>query len=132
MAYLIASDVIIQAERKVLDLDAWLRAHADQEVRLAAITVAELWRSTERAPGIHRERRQKFLRRILEVFEVVPYTEEAAVEHAHLSAALEATGQRIPVQDVILAATAVVSGAAVLTFNTRRYAAVPGLTVVAP
>ena len=132
MAYLIASDVIIQAERKNLDLDAWLRAHADQEVRLAAITVAELWRSTERASGIHRERRQTFLRRILEVFEVVPYTEEAAIEHARLSVALEATGQRIPVQDVILAATAVVSGATVLTFNTRRYSAVPGLTVVAP
>jgi len=132
MAFLIASDVIIQAERKNLNLDAWLRARADQEVRLAAITVAELWRSTERASGIHRERRQRFLRQLLEVFEVVPYTEEAALEHGRLSAALEATGQRIPVQDVILAATALVSGAAVLTFNTRRYAAVPGLTVVAP
>jgi tRNA(fMet)-specific endonuclease VapC len=132
VAYLIAGDVIIQAERKVLDLEAWLRAHADQEFRLAAITVAELWRSTERAPGIYRERRQRFLRRILEVFEVVPYTEEAAMEHARLSTALEATGQRIGGQDVILAATAVVSGATVLTYNTRRFAAVPGVTVVAP
>jgi tRNA(fMet)-specific endonuclease VapC len=132
MAFLIASDVIIQSERKALDLQAWLRTHADQEVRLAAITVAELWRSTERASGVQREKRQRFLRGILEVFEVVPYTEEAALEHARLSATLEATGQRIGLQDVILGATALVSGATILTFNTRRFSAIPGVAVVAP
>ena len=51
MAFLIDADVIIQAERKALDLDAWLRAHPDEEIKLAAITVAELWRSVERATG---------------------------------------------------------------------------------
>ena len=34
MAFLIDADVIIQAERKALDLDAWLRAHPDEEIKI--------------------------------------------------------------------------------------------------
>ncbi len=132
MAFLIAGDVIIQAERKKLDLDAWLRAHPNDEIRLAAITVAELWRSTERAAPPQRTARQRFLERLLEVFEVVPYAEKAAIEHAHLWATMDGMGQRINMQDLILAATALESGATIVTFEARRFAAVPGLTVVAP
>ncbi len=132
MAFLIDADVIIQAERKALDLDAWLRSHPNEEIKLAAITVAELWRSVERAAGVHRARRQKFVLRALSVFEVVPYTEKAAAEHARLWAEVEATGQRMNPHDLMLAATARESGAAIVTFNTRRFAAVPGLTVLKP
>ena len=132
MAYLIDADVIIQAERKALDLDAWLRAHPDREIKLAAITVAELWRSAERATGIHRAARQKFLERTLLGFEVVPYSERAAIEHARLWADIEATGQRMNTHDMILAATALESGAAIVTLNTKRFAIVTGLTVLKP
>jgi len=132
MAYLIASDIIIQAERKALDLDAWLRSKPDEEVKLAAITVAELWRSVERASGVHRAARQKFLERALLAFEIVPYSEKAAVEHARLWADNDATGQRMSPHDLMLAATALESGATIVTFNTRRFAAVRGLTVLKP
>ncbi len=132
MAYLIDADVIIQAERKALDLDAWLRSHPDKEVKLAAITVAELWRSVERASGIHRDARQRFLERALLAFEVVPYSEKAAIVHARLLADIEARVQRMSPHDVILAATAMECGAAIVTFNTRRFAAVPGLAVLKP
>ena len=70
MAFLIDADVIIQAERKAFDLDAWLRSHPDEEIKLAAITVAELWRSVERASGVHRARRQKYLESVLTVFQI--------------------------------------------------------------
>jgi tRNA(fMet)-specific endonuclease VapC len=132
MAFLIASDVLIQAERKKLDFDAWLRSHAQDEIRIAAITVAELWRSAQRAAPPLSTRRQRFLERALEVFEVVPYTEKAAIEHARLWAIMESTGQRIGMHDLILAATALETGATVVTFNARRFAAIPGLTVVEP
>ena len=132
MAFLIDADVIIQAERKALDLEAWLRSQPNEEIKIAAITVAELWRSVERATGVHRTRRQNFLQHVLQIFEVVPYTEKAAVEHARLWADIEAAGQRISTHDLILAATALNLGAAVVTFNARRLAAVPGLTVLTP
>lgn len=132
MALLIDADVIIQSERKALDFDAWLRARAGEEIRLAAITVAELWRSVERATGVHRARRQKYLQAVLPVFEIVPYTEKAAAEHARLWADVEAAGQRMSPHDLMLAATARESGAAIVTFNSRRFSAVPGLTVLKP
>jgi|ERR1700677_3951767 tRNA(fMet)-specific endonuclease VapC len=132
MAFLIDADVIIQAERRTLDLDAWLRLHPDEEIKLAAITVAELGRSVERATGIHRARRQKYMQAILGVFEVAPYSQMAAVEHARLWSDVEAAGQRMSPHDLMLAAIAKESGATIVTFNTRRFAAVPGLTVLKP
>ena len=80
MAFLIDADVIIQAERRALDFEAWLRAHPGEEIKIAAITVAELWRSVERATGVRRAKRQKYLQAVLTVFEVVPYSEKAAFE----------------------------------------------------
>lgn len=132
MAFLIDADVIIQAERSSFDFEAWLRSHPNEEIKLAAITVAELWRSVERATGVHRAKRQKFLQRVLAAFDVVPYTERAAAEHARLWADVESTGQRMSQFDLMLAATARENGAAIVTLNTRRFAAVPGLTVVKP
>ena len=132
MAFLIDADVIIQAERKALDLDAWLLAHPDDEIKVAAITVAELWRSVERAAGARRTRRQRFLQKALLAFDVAPYTEMAAMQHARLWADMEATGQRVSPHDLMLAATALECGAAVVTFNARRFAGFPGLTVLEP
>ncbi|MGA3129213.1 MAG: PIN domain-containing protein [Terracidiphilus sp.] len=132
MALLVDADVIIQAERKALDLDAWLRSHPDEEIKMAAITVAELWRSVERAVGVHRARRQKFLQQTLLAFDVVPYEEMTAVQHARLWADMEASGQTTSPHDLILAATALEYGAALVTFNAKRFAAVPGLTVLTP
>jgi len=63
---------------------------------------------------------------------VVPYAQEAAIEHARLWATMDAASERISIQDLILAATALESGATVVTFQARRFAAISGLTVVAP
>jgi tRNA(fMet)-specific endonuclease VapC len=132
MTLLIDGDVIIHAERRAINLGTWLRARPNEEAKLAAITVAELWQSAERASGVHRARRQEFLQRVLRAFEVVPYTAKAALEHARLWADAEAAGQRMSPHDLILAATARECGATIVTFNTRRFSAVLGLTIVEP
>ena len=132
MAFLVDADVIIQSERKAFDLSAWLLSHPEEEIKLAAITVAELWRSVERATGVRRARRQKYLQHALPVFEVVSFGEKAAVEHARLWTDIESAGQRMSPHDLILAATAKESGATIVTFNTKRFAAVRGLTVLKP
>jgi tRNA(fMet)-specific endonuclease VapC len=132
MAFLIDADVLIQAERRAEDLDAWLSSQPGNEIKIAAITVADLWRSASRATGPNRARRQKFIERALPLFEVVPYTGSAAAEHARLWAEVEAAGQRITPHDLMLAATALDAGAAIVTFNTKRFAAIHGLTVLTP
>jgi len=45
---------------------------------------------------------------------------------------MRAYGPTLSPHDLVLAATAKESGAAIVTFNTKRFAAVPGLTVLKP
>ncbi|MFP5277308.1 MAG: PIN domain-containing protein [Acidobacteriota bacterium] len=132
MATLIDADVLIEAERGRLDLMAWLSARSDEEFKLAAITVAELWHGVERASGQQRVQRANYLERIFALFEIVPYTETTAMLHARLWAELAARGQLIGAHDLILAATALAEGAFVATFNARHLAQVPGLRILSP
>jgi predicted nucleic acid-binding protein len=132
MAILIDSDVIIRAERGLFDLEAWIASRPNDEFKLAAITVAELWHGVERATGAHQIKRRLFLERLFALFEVVDYTEKTGFEHARLWAELESSGQMIGAHDLILAATAIQAGNAVATFNLRHFAVVRGLVVIEP
>lgn len=132
MAILIDAGVIIDAERGLFDLDAWMVSLPNEEFKLAAITVAELWHGAERATGGHRTRRKLFLQRLFSTVEFVPDTEQTGFEHARIWAELEASGRIIGAHDLILAATALQSGSAVATFNRRHFAVVKGLRVIEP
>lgn len=132
MAILIDANVIIEAERGSFDLFAWIESRPDEEFQLAAITIAELWHGVERAAGTHRTKREKYLRRVFGVFPVLAYTEATAMEHARLWAQLESKGQYIGDYDLILAASALHTGATVATFNRRHFDPVKGLTVIEP
>ena len=132
MAILIDADVIIRAERGLFDLDKWLLSLPREEFKLAAITVAELWHGVERATGAHRAKRRLFLQQIFSIFDFVTYDERTALEHARLWAELESRGQVTGAHDMILAATALHTGNAVATFNTRHFASVRGLKVIKP
>ncbi len=132
MAILVDADVLIQAERGIFDLDAWLTSQPDEEFKMAAITVAELWHGAERTTGAHRTKRQAFLRRVFATFDFVPYTEQAALIYARLWADLESTGQKINAHDLMLAATALQTGSTLATFNKRNFAVIRGLEVIEP
>lgn len=132
MAILIDADVVIQAERGLFDLDRWLESLPQEEFKLAAITVAELWHGAERATGVHRAKRRLFLQRIFSIFDSVTYDGPTAFEHARLWAELESKGQVTGPYDMILAATALHTGNAVATFNTRHFASVRGLKIIKP
>jgi tRNA(fMet)-specific endonuclease VapC len=132
MAILIDADVIIRGERGLFDLDGWLNSQSDQEFKIAAITVAELWHGVERATGAYRAKRQIYFDRIFATFEVEPYTAQTGLEHARLWAELETRGQMIGPHDVILAATALHTRNSVATFNKRHFEVVNGLTLIIP
>jgi tRNA(fMet)-specific endonuclease VapC len=132
VAIILDTDVIIRGERGTLDLNRWLASKADQEIQIAAITVAELWHGVERASSVYREERESYIRTIIDLMKILPYTETTALEHARIWAVLESSGKMIGFYDLIVAATALEHGCAVATFNRRHFAQVPGLKVVAP
>jgi tRNA(fMet)-specific endonuclease VapC len=132
MAILMDADVIIRGEKGTFDLRAWLESQAEEHFEVAAITVAELWHGVERADSGHRAVRENYLRALLGVVAVVPYTELTAYRHARIWAQLQSSGKMIGPYDLIVAATALERESRVATFNKRRFAGVEGLKVIEP
>ena len=132
MAIILDADVIIRGEKGSFDLQGWVGARAEEEFEVAAITVAELWHGVERASGLRRSRRQKYLEAVLALLPVIPYTEQTAYEHARIWAELEGTGRMIGYYDVIVAATALERDSQLATFNQKHFSQIKGLTVIEP
>ena len=132
MAIILDADVIIRGERGTFDLGSWVGSRPDDQFEIAAITVAELWHGVERAPGAHKTKRERYLRTVLEMLPIIPYTELTAFEHARIWAALESSDTMIGFYDIIVAATALERGSAVATFNQRHFAQIAGLKVIEP
>jgi tRNA(fMet)-specific endonuclease VapC len=132
MAIILDTDVIIRGERGTFDLSRWLVSEGDEEIQIAAITIAELWHGVERASSAYRVERQDYILKMLSLVNILPYTETTALEHARIWAALESSGDMIGFYDLIVAATALEGGSAVATFNRRHFARVRGLKVIEP
>jgi len=132
MAIILDADVIIGGEKGAVDLQAWLASHADDQFEIAAITVAELWHGVERATGAHKASREHYLRALLDVLPIIPYTEQTAYHHARIWAQLESSGKMIGPYDLIVAATAIERESVLVTFNKRHFANVKGLKVIEP
>jgi tRNA(fMet)-specific endonuclease VapC len=126
------ADVVIGGEKGRFDFSRWLESRGDEQFEIAAITVAELWHGVERVSGAHRAARESYLKALLELLPIVPYTEQTAYEHARLWAKLASVGKMIGPYDLIVAATALERESALATFNKRHFAKVKGLRVIEP
>ncbi len=130
MAIILDADVIIGGEKGNFDLSAWLASQGSEQFEIAAITVAELWHGVERASGQNRTPRESYLRALLDVLPIIPYTEQTAYRHAQLWAQLETAGKMIGPYDLIVAATALERESTLATFNKRHFANVKGLKLI--
>ena len=125
-------DVIIRGEKGTFDLEAWFASLPNEQFEVAAITIAELWHGVERASEKLKARREQYLRGVLALLPIIPYTEQTAYEHAQIWAKLETSGRRIGYYDMVVGATALERGSAVATFNKRHFAQITGLRVIEP
>lgn len=132
MAIILDADVIISGEKGKFDLRQWLASLPSEQFEVAAITVAELWHGVERATGRHKAVREQYLKAVLDLVPIVPYTEQTAYEHARVWAELEARGKMIGFYDLIVGATALDRGSKVATFNKRHFTVIKGLSVLEP
>lgn len=132
MEIIIDADVIIRGEKGTFDFRGWVSSHPEDQFALAAVTVAELWHGVERANAAHRSKREAYLRAIIGLMPVIPYTEQTAYEHARIWAALDSSGRMIGSYDLIVAASALERNSHLATFNKRHFSGVPGLRVIDP
>jgi predicted nucleic acid-binding protein len=62
-------------------------------LKIAAITIAELWHGVERAAEPQKSKRRKYLETVVAALPIVPYTEQTAYEHARIWAELQSAGK---------------------------------------
>jgi tRNA(fMet)-specific endonuclease VapC len=133
MALLIDSSVFIALERRGQQLDALAVAVPDEPLALAGITASELLAGVHRADSqARRSRREAFVEGVLARVPIFPFDMPVARVHARIWAHLAAAGQPVGAHDLLIAATALTHGYAVLTHNVRDFRRVPGLTVRQP
>ena len=128
---LIDSSILIDAERGSLDLEQLLAQAGDTELAISAVTASELLHGVHRASKrTQKARREAFVERLLEVWPVLPFDLTAARMHARLWAELAAKGVSIGAHDLMIAATALAHGLAVVTRDQRNFPKIPGLRVL--
>jgi tRNA(fMet)-specific endonuclease VapC len=94
---LIDSSILIAAQRGHLDLDAALAARREEQFRVAAITVAELYEGVERADSPARaEKRRLLVEDYLTRLPVVDFDAAIAREHARMRVRLMPVGKTVP------------------------------------
>jgi tRNA(fMet)-specific endonuclease VapC len=122
--------VLIASERQRRDLATAVRP--DDDVVIAAVTLAELRTGIELASPEHRARRSEFLVRVLETLPVEPYDIATAEAHGRLLAHVTRAGAKRGAHDLIIAATAVATGRTVLTTDhSARFDELPGVECIA-
>ena len=134
MGVILDSTVLIAAERSgknprrvIEDLAASL---GDTEAAVSVITVIELSHAIERADSVERRSaRQRFLDELLRELTAEPVTVPIALRAGHMDGELAARGMRVPLGDLLIAATALHLGFEVVTNNVRHFERIPDLRV---
>lgn len=101
----------------------------DDDVAIAAVTVAELLVGVELADGRRRRAREQFVEAVLAAIPAEPYDTDVARAHAALLAHVRRTGEPRGAHDLLIAATAAARRRAVLTSDPLGFAGLPGVAV---
>ena len=94
------------------------------EIKIPVIVKAEL------LLGAYKSNKTETLERtiqFLELFEVIPFTDEMSYTYAQIRKELEAKGNKIGANDLFIAATALNKKAILVTHNTREFIRIDGL-----
>jgi len=130
MAVLIDASILIEAERRRLDLAQHVAQRQEEEFFLSVITASELLHGVHRAvrPEV-RTKRSAFVEAILERFPLLSVDLAIARAHAQVWADLAAAGMMIGPHDLWLAATCIADGLTMVASHVREFSRVPGLAI---
>jgi tRNA(fMet)-specific endonuclease VapC len=124
---LVDTTFLIDVEREDTALDNSI--DDDDDVAVAAISIAELQVGVELAKANQRDRRQAFVDEIVDVLPILPYDLGVARSHAGLLAAVRRAGRPRGARDLIIAATAKATNRTVVTADPAGFADLPGVEV---
>ena len=97
-----------------------------EPITIASVTVVELLSNAFRNK---KKKEQEYILSLIDEIETLPLDAPAAVRAAQIDADLAVRGESIDFEDVLIAATALQNGEAVLTANRQHFERIPGLAV---
>ena len=124
---LLDTTFLVDADRSKASLDDLIAD--DDEVAIAAITVAELLVGVLLADTPHRVDRQQFVDDVRVSIPIVEYDTTIAAAHAELLVAVRRQGRPRGAHDLIIAATATATQREVVTADSSAYEELPGVTI---
>ncbi len=130
MGLVLDTCIFIRAEKenKTINFNQW---ESYGEVFISVITVSELLMGVHRANTKARKiRRTAFVEAIINEIPIIDFTTDTARIHAEIYAVLADQGKLIGAHDMLIAATALTYGHALLTANHQEFSRVPGLKVL--
>lgn len=125
---LLDTTFLIDAERGGIDLDDAI--DDDDDVAIAAVTVAELLVGVKLAAAKRRRARRAYVDEIIELLPVIAYDRDVAVEHAELLIAVREQGRPRGAHDLMIAATARATGRAVVTADQTAFFDLPNVVTI--
>lgn len=124
---LLDTTFLVDADRSKASLDELIAD--DDEVAIAAITIAELLVGVLLADEAHRADRQQFVDDVQESIPTVEYDTTVAAAHAGLLVAVRRQERLRGAHDLIIAATANATQREVVAADTSAYQDLPGVSV---
>jgi len=121
----IDSSVLIAAERGQLDIRAALADHRDESFAISAVTASELLHGVHRVAAAKRSATEAYVEGLLQQLPVLPFDLLTARIHARLWAQTMAKGRTVGQHDLLIAATAIAHGFAVVSRDERSFPHIP-------
>lgn len=130
MGLILDTCIFIQAEKQNRAID-FEQYKIYESAYISTITASELLIGVHRANTEDRRlKRAAFVEAIISKVPILDFTLELARIHAELYAYLAAKGELIGAHDLIIAATAIGHGYALLTTNQQEFQRIPGLNLI--
>ena len=101
------------------NLIARFKDFSPSEVKLSAITVAELYYGVEKSAAKKKNRRN--VEHFVATFEIVPFDEKSCSIYARIRASLEKSGTPIGSMDLLIAAISLANNFILVTNNTKEF-----------
>jgi tRNA(fMet)-specific endonuclease VapC len=114
---IVDTGVLVASERGIRALSTVVQP--DDDLVIAAVTVAELQTSVELASEERRVRRARFVLDVLTTLPIESYNQEVALVHGRLLAHAHRTGTKRGAHDLLIAATAGATGRTILTTDAK-------------
>lgn len=135
MGVILDSSAIIKAERRKEPVNLFLKRIVqeigDQDVALCSIGLTELVHGVYRAASMELRAKQKsYIDELIRLIPVYAYSERTALLAGRIDGEQQARGVTVPFADLLIGATALERGFAVLTGNLRHFRLIPDLQVI--